>query len=177
MKFNLHANFSHCNPGNCVMVSKARHTRLPNVPFKQYVREDIVLPEEPNKKSTNLKREVVSFDELSCTASAAGNENRALGAEARSRSFDHQERQDHHQGHGTAARGAASRNSRQERIFQAHNSWFSSQHQDRLLESAYATPSSQRSSNEDVRWPARTAKYSHGLLRPNRIPKARIFYC
>lgn len=62
------------------MVSKSKHTRLPQVAFKQYVREDVILPEEPSKK-TNLKREVVSFEELQISG-------RYRTSEPRSRSFE-----------------------------------------------------------------------------------------
>lgn len=44
------------------MVSKSCRTRLPEVGFKQYVREDVVLPEEPLRKF-GLKREVFSLDD------------------------------------------------------------------------------------------------------------------
>jgi len=62
------------------VVSKSKHTRLPQVAFKQYVREDVILPEEPSKK-TNLKREVVSFEELQISG-------RYRASEPRSRSFE-----------------------------------------------------------------------------------------
>lgn len=44
-----------------MVVSKSSRTRLPEVAFKQYVRDDVVLPEEPARKF-NLKREVFSLD-------------------------------------------------------------------------------------------------------------------
>lgn len=72
-------------PGNSVVVSKSSRTRLPEVAFKQYVREDVVLPEEPARKF-NLKREVFSLDE-----SARNSDYRGLagGAGLRaSQSFD-----------------------------------------------------------------------------------------
>ena len=51
-----------------MVVSKSVHTRLPDVAFKQYVRDDIVLPEEPSKKSAghglSRGRDASSFDEV-----------------------------------------------------------------------------------------------------------------
>ena len=68
--------------GNCVVVSKSRHTRLPDVGFKEYVRDDVVLPEEPNRK-LNSKRETVSFDEQQVGSGRYGR-----SPEARSHSLD-----------------------------------------------------------------------------------------
>ena len=49
--------------GNCVVVSKSSRTRLPSNGFKTWIQDNIILPEEPNKKM-NLKREVLSLDEF-----------------------------------------------------------------------------------------------------------------
>lgn len=50
--------------------------------FKEYVRDDVVLPEEPNRK-LNSKRETVSFDEQQVSSGRYGR-----SPEARSRSLD-----------------------------------------------------------------------------------------
>ena len=57
-----------------MVVSKSRHTRLPELPFRSFVRDDVILPEEPHKNSgrggggaaaamSNLKRDTLSLDE------------------------------------------------------------------------------------------------------------------
>lgn len=79
--------------GSCVVVSKSRHTRLPELPFRSFVRDDVILPEEPHKNSgkgggggpgsgsgaggalNHLKRETLSLDEA---AGSAGSNGRRL---------------------------------------------------------------------------------------------------
>ncbi len=157
--------------GNCVVVSKSRHTRLPDVAFKEYVRDDIVLPEEPNRK-LNPKRETVSFDEPHSGSSSSKLYCRSP-AEARSRSLEERDV------------GVDVQRPRNRAFQQAQVTWVSSP--DETTEavsmgarskenlSDYATPTTSRNSGieeiQNLRWPKRL---SQGTVRNNRIPKVSL---
>lgn len=143
-----------------MVVSKSRHTRLPEIGFKEYVRDDVVLPEEPSRK-LNPKRETVSFDE----PQSCGRFGRS--PEARSRSLDVERDGDIHR----------PRN----RAFQPQVTWVSSpdgamgaRSKESLSESY--NPVTSRHAGEEVpnlRWPKR---FNQGTLRHHRIPKVLFLF-
>lgn len=170
--------------GNCVVVSKSRHTRLPEVAFKEYVRDDVVLPEEPNRK-LNPKRETVSFEEPDRHSSngsggSGGGNKFTRSPEIRSRSLEERD---------CVLLGMDSK--AKNRAFQPQvtlvpegvccpavegaTTATGARRKENLSEStvsAYATPTTSRTNSEDIqtlRWPKRMTQ---GTLRTNmRIPK------
>lgn len=48
--------------GKCVVVTRTKNTRIPDVEFKQHVKEDIVFSEEPPRRSI-LKRDSNSIED------------------------------------------------------------------------------------------------------------------
>ncbi|XP_032780844.2 uncharacterized protein LOC116919078 isoform X2 [Daphnia magna] len=158
--------------GNCVVVSKSRHTRLPEVAFKEYVRDDIVLPEEPNRK-LNPKRETVSFEEPHSGSSnkfTRSPENRSRSLEERDVGMDSRPKNRAFQPQVTLVpEGACSEGSppvamgarRKENVSESV--------------STYVTPTTSRTNSEEIqtlRWPKRLTQ---GALRNNRIPKVESF--
>ncbi|XP_046652235.1 R3H domain-containing protein 2-like isoform X4 [Daphnia pulicaria] len=173
--------------GNCVVVSKSRHTRLPEVAFKEYVRDDVVLPEEPNRK-LNPKRETVSFEEpdrhsSNGSNSGGGGNKFTRSTEIRSRSL---EERDCVLGMDSKAKNRAF----QPQVtlvpegvccpaVEGATTATGARRKENLSEStvsAYATPTTSRTNSEDIqtlRWPKRMTQ---GTLRTNmRIPKVESF--
>ena len=166
---------------NCVVVSKSRHTRLPEVAFKEYVRDDVVLPEEPNRK-LNPKRETVSFEEPdhhSSNGSSSNGGNKftrsleiwslsleerdcvlGMDSKAKNRAFQPQVTLVPEGVCCPAVEGATTTGARRKENLSESNV------------SAYATPTTSRTNSEDIqtlRWPKRMTQ---GTLRTNmRIPK------
>lgn len=149
-------------------MSKSRHTRLPEVAFKEYVRDDIVLPEEPNRK-LNPKRETVSFEEPHSGSSnkfTRSPENRSRSLEERDVGMDSRPKNRAFQPQVTLVpEGACSEGSppvamgarRKENVSESV--------------STYVTPTTSRTNSEEIqtlRWPKRLTQ---GALRNNRIPK------
>ena len=156
------------------MVSKSRHTRLPDVAFKEYVRDDIVLPEEPNRKLNPNKRETVSFDEPQ--SSGSGKLYSRSPEASRSRSLEEQ----------CDVQGSSVDDVQRprNRAFQ-QVTWIASpdaalqrggaRSKENLPSSEYATPTASRNSVEEIqslRWPKRL---SQGTFRNNRIPKVIVY--
>ena len=153
--------------GNCVVVSKSRHTRLPEVAFKEYVRDDIVLPEEPNRK-LNPKRETVSFEEPHSSGSSnkfarspdirsRSLEERDVGSKAKNRAFQSQVT--------LASDGACP----------VDGNAMGARRKENLSEStmsAYATPTTSRTNSEEMQTLRWQKRLTQGTLRTNmRIPK------
>ena len=156
------------------MVSKSRHTRLPEVAFKEYVRDDIVLPEEPNRK-LNPKRETVSFEEPHCN----GSSNKfTRSPEIRSRSLEERD-----VGMDSKAKNRAFQPQVTlvpEGACPVEATTTGARRKENLSEStvsAYVTPTTSRTNSEDIqtlRWPKRMTQ---GTLRTNmRIPKVLFFF-
>lgn len=154
-----------------MVVSKSQHTRLPQIAFKHYVRDDIILPEEPNKKSS-LKRDVVSFEDVQ----ASGRHHRP--SEARSRSFECSE---------LSAESVASR------TFESQMAWNSFHHggtekilptattptlivagapRETVIPSSYSvTSENDGTQHGSLRCPRRLV---HGAYRTSRVPKVNL---
>lgn len=72
--------------GKCVIVNKTRNTRLPDIKFRDHIRDDLLFPEEPRRSI--LKRDSNSFEE-SCFKSP---DRQLLSMEnRRSKSFEERE--------------------------------------------------------------------------------------
>lgn len=167
----IYLNFMGVSTGNCVVVSKSRHTRLPEVAFKEYVRDDIVLPEEPNRK-LNPKRETVSFEE---PHNGSSSHKFARTPEIRSRSLEERD----------VLSCMDSSSKAKNRAFQPQvtlvpevetTTTTGARRKENLSEStvsAYVTPTTSRTNSEEIqtlRWPKRLMQGN--ALRTNmRIPK------
>lgn len=71
--------------GKCVVVNKCRSTRIPEVPFKEHVKEDLIFSEEPRRSI--LKRDSNSIDDEYFYKSP----DRQYGENRRSKSFEERE--------------------------------------------------------------------------------------
>lgn len=71
--------------GKCVVVNKTKNTRIPDVEFKEHIKEDIIFSEEPRRSI--LKRDSNSIDDYSFKSP-----DRSFGSESRrSKSFEERE--------------------------------------------------------------------------------------
>lgn len=171
--------------GNCVVVSKSRHTRLPEVAFKEYVQEDVILPEEPSRKSSSLKRDVVSFEELhfngryrpselrsqSFECPGGRNDSHAFQSGGRQRAFQPQITFDG----ACVDENAVIVNATTRPPSTSPALLVGARSRGNQAEGAYPAASASGTSTEDVqnlRWPRRL---THGVFRTSRIPKVRLF--
>ncbi|GAB6031955.1 cAMP-regulated phosphoprotein 21, variant 2 [Chamberlinius hualienensis] len=131
--------------GTCVIVNKTKNTRIPDMKFRDYVRDEL-LPEEPKKSI--LKRDSSSFED----GKDAKSPERQLSTESRrSKSFEEREEE-----YGKA----------RARIFNQDSS--SSQ------DGAVDSPLSRRSSQEELRWSAQDRPWSSTDSECSNMPSKLV---
>lgn len=73
--------------GKCVVVNKTKNTRIPEIEFKEHVKEDIVFLEEPRRSI--LKRDSSSIEDYCFKSPDRG--SYGLDSSRRSKSFEERE--------------------------------------------------------------------------------------